>query len=112
MGRILDFDNYRGSTRYREVAQELDTLLGTLARELTGVALNLAAAGEWKEWDASQPSGSALALDPEDLRQTDDPLVRQVMELCDQAEELRDQVGATGPAGPARRRAPARPQRS
>lgn len=95
MGRILEFNNYRGSTRYREVAQELDTLLGTLTQELTGVALNLAAAGEWKEWDAGQPAGSALELDPDDLRLTDDPLVRRVMELRDQAEELREQVGAT-----------------
>ena len=101
MGKILEFDNCRESTRYREVAQELDTLLETLTQELTGVALTLAAAGEWREWDMSRPAGSVLELDPDDLRQTDDALVRRVMELCDRAEELRGHVEATGaPAGP------------
>jgi thioredoxin-like negative regulator of GroEL len=104
MGKVLAFDNCRGSTRYREVAQELDTLLETLTQELTGVALNLAAAGEWQEWDTSQPAGSVLELDPDDLRQTDDALVRRVMELCDRAEELREHLVAVRAT-----RAPAEP---
>ena len=104
MGKILAFDNCRGSTRYREVAGQLGTLLEILTQELTGVALNLAAAGEWKEWDMSRPAGSVLELDPDDLRQTDDALVRRVMELRDQAEALREHVEATGAT-----RAPAEP---
>jgi hypothetical protein len=89
MGRILEFENFRATEEYRGAVRDLNALLEGHAQELATMALNLAAAGAWKIWDAAQPAGSVLNLDPDDLKDTGDDLVRRVMELCDRIEELR-----------------------
>jgi hypothetical protein len=93
MGRILEFGSFRTSEEYRGAVRDLNALLEGHAQELTTMALNLAAAGPWKSWDSGQPAGSVLHLDPDDLKDTGDDLVRRVMELCDRIEELRADTG-------------------
>lgn len=63
------------------------------------MGLNLAVAGVWRDWDATQPAGSTLCLDLEDLKHTDDEVLTRLMAIYDLAEELESELaGRSAPS--------------
>lgn len=94
MGRIIEFSGYHNTDRYREARRALAEVIDEIQARLVTACLNLAASGVWAAWDATQPEGSTVCLDLDDLHRTDDQTLTRAMEIHDELTDLAEELRA------------------